>query len=115
MRSNLEDGIETMKNDLMSELTETVWTISHESPPWNNNTQSQFLSDVQASFVDKTNIPLPLQTTHAAVECGLLAKKYPQTEWISVGATISDMHTTKESIKTKDLEEFVERMENMIL
>jgi di/tripeptidase len=106
--------MEPMKNDLTSGFPEIEWTMSHESPPWNNDAPSQFLSDIQASFVDGTDTSLPLKTTHAAVECGILSKKYPQTEWVSVGGTISDMHTTRESIKTKDFEEFVERMEALI-
>jgi dipeptidase D len=103
--------MEPMKHDIVSGFSETEWTMSHESPPWNNDTTSQFLNNIQTSFVDRDGTPLPLKTTHAAVECGILSKKYPQTEWISVGATISDMHTTRESILVKDFEEFVERME----
>jgi len=114
VRTNFEDGMEPMKNDITSGLSETVWTMSHESPPWNNDTTSQLLKNIQASFVDGANTSLPLKTTHAAVECGILSKKYPQTEWISVGATISDMHTTRESMLVKDFEEFVERMESLI-
>ncbi len=106
--------MEPMKNDILTGLPEMTWTMSHESPPWNNNAHSLLLDQIQKAFLNEENESIPLLTTHAAVECGLLAKKYPQTEWISVGATISDMHTTRESIKIKDFEEFIERMELFI-
>jgi len=103
-----------MKNTLITELAETVWTMSHESPPWNNNSHSELLSHIQESFLDEENSFLPLISTHAAVECGILSQKYPQTEWISIGVTISDMHTTRESIKEEDFKIFIERMEKFI-
>lgn len=114
LRTNIEDGIEPMKNDIINWLSDTTWTLSHESPPWCSHLTSSLLRDIQETFVDEEEIPLPLITTHATVEAGLLSKKYPQTEWVSVGATISDMHTTRESLRIKDFEEFVEKLERLI-
>ncbi len=102
-----------MKNDIIAGLPETTWTLSHESPPWICASETPLLSKIQEIFF-RDNEPIPALTTHAAVEAGLLSKKYPQTQWLSVGATIHDMHTTKESITTKDLEAFTERMEKFI-
>lgn len=102
-----------MKNDIIAGLPETTWTLSHESPPWICASETPLLSKIQEIFC-RDNEPIPTLTTHAAVEAGLLSKKYPQTQWLSVGATIHDMHTTKESITTKDLEAFTERMEKFI-
>jgi len=48
------------------------------------------------------------------MECGTLAEKYPCTEWISIGVTCHDMHTTREHIYLSDLEEFCERLERVI-
>ena len=53
-------------------------------------------------------------TTHATVEVGTLAEKYSNTEWVSIGATCHDMHTTNEHIYLADLEEFCERLEGII-
>ncbi len=94
------------------EDTETKWTMTQKSPPWVNTykEEASLISLLQSIFIDENNSTLPLVTTHAAVECGLLAQKYPRTEWISVGATVHNMHTVEEHIKTKDFEEFVERM-----
>lgn len=53
-------------------------------------------------------------TTHATMESGVLAEKFPQTQWVSFGATCHDMHTTREHIYLCDLEEFCERLKNII-
>jgi di/tripeptidase len=48
------------------------------------------------------------------MESGTLAEKYPCTEWVSIGATCHDMHTTNEHIYTADLQEFCGRLEKII-
>ena len=53
--------------------------------------------------------------THATIEAGTLAEKYPDTEWVSIGATCHDMHTTREHIYLRDLEEFCERLEALLI
>jgi dipeptidase D len=70
---------------------------------------------MQEFFVDQEGVSLHTTVSHAAVECGILAKKYPQTNWVSVGATINNMHTTQESIQIQDFQKFVERMEQILL
>lgn len=51
---------------------------------------------------------------HATMEAGTLAEKSPTTEWVSIGATCHDMHTTREHIYKADLKEFCERLEVII-
>jgi di/tripeptidase len=57
---------------------------------------------------------VPTVVTHATVEVGILADKYPGTQWLSMGATCHNMHTTREHIYLADLEEFCERLERII-
>lgn len=103
-----------MKTKLIHALPETEWTTSQETPVWLSDTASPFVARIQEVFRDADDEPLPAITIHATVEAGMLAQKYPQTQWVSVGATIHYMHTTEEYIETKDFEKFVERMEALI-
>jgi di/tripeptidase len=114
LRSNLIDGIEPMKSELVTALPETEWTMSQDTPVWLSDATSPFVVNIQEVFRDADDEPLPAVTTHAAVEVGMLAQKYPQTQWVSVGATVHNMHTTEEYIEIKDFEKFVERMETLI-
>lgn len=114
LRSNLPQGIEEMEK-IFLEDNKTQWTMTQKSPPWVNTTQEISLSSLlESTFIDEDNNALPCVTTHAAVECGLLAQKYPQTEWISIGATVHNMHTVEEYIEIRDFEEFVERVKNLL-
>jgi|GEM_PF-1980154 len=90
------------------------WSREHASPPWESPETDILTKHIQESFVDKEGAPLETIRTHATVECGLLSEKYPETTWISVGVTIHNMHTVNEYIEIRDLEKFVERMENFL-
>lgn len=114
LRSNLVDGIEPMKTNLITGRPETEWTMSQDTPVWLSDTTSPFVTTIQEVFRDTDDEPLPAITIHATVEAGMLAQKYPQTQWVSIGATIHNMHTTEEYIETKDFEKFIKRMEALI-
>lgn len=103
-----------MKTNLTTSLPKTEWTMSQDTPVWLSDTASPFVASIQEVFRDTDNEPLPAITIHATVEAGMLAQKYPKTQWVSVGATIHNMHTTEEYINIRDFEEFVERMETLI-
>lgn len=114
LRTNLPGNIEIMQAEITARLSETTWTLSHQSPVWLVDDNSPLIKRLQEAFRNKDNEPLPAITIHAAVEAGVLAEKFPHTQWVSVGATVHHMHTTKEYIKTKDFERFIERMEKFL-
>ncbi len=97
-----------------SEIAELNWSLSHESPVWLADADSPFVKKILESIESVNGKKIPAITTHATVEVSTLAEKYPDTEWVSIGATCHDMHTTREHISLSDLEEFCERMERII-
>ncbi len=114
IRTNIPWGIEPMKQKILSQFDEVSWELSHESPVYLADTDSPFVEKILTAIESVNGKKIPAVTTHATVEVGTLAKKYPDTEWISIGATCHDMHTTREHIHLADLEEFCERMERII-
>jgi dipeptidase D len=133
LRTNIPGGIEPMKQKILSEFNSVnlvSWVnlvnfeLSSESPVWLADADSPFVEKILETINNPPFWTLPFEfwtrrlvsavTTHATVEVGTLAKKYPDTEWISIGATCHDMHTTREHIHLADLEEFCERMERII-
>lgn len=114
VRTNIPWGIDPMKNKIQSAFDELNWSLSHESPVWLADADSPFVRKIQESMESVNGKKVPTMVTHATVEVGTLAEKYPDTEWISIGATCHDMHTTREHIYLSDLEEFCERMEKII-
>lgn len=103
-----------MKQKILSKFEEVSWSLSHESPVYLADADSPFVRKIQESMESVNGKKVPTMVTHATVEVGTLAERYPDTEWISIGATCHDMHTTREHIHLADLEEFCERMERII-
>lgn len=73
-----------------------------------------FVQQVLGHFRTEHGDPLPAITMHATMEAGTLAQKYPQTSWVSIGATCHDMHTAQEHIYRKDLKEFTRRTASLL-
>jgi dipeptidase D len=123
VRTNIPWGIDPMKQKILNEFNSVNlvnwinlvnFELSHESPVWLANADSPFVRKIQESMESANDKKVPTMVTHATVEVGTLAEKYPDTEWISIGATCHDMHTTREHIYLADLEEFCQRMERII-
>lgn len=117
LRTNIPWGITPMKQKILSTFNEWKrlnWELNHESPVWLSDADSPFVRKIWESIESVHGKKIPAMTTHATVEVGTLAEKYPNTEWVSIGATCHDMHTTNEHIYLADLEEFCERLERVI-
>lgn len=113
LRSNITWGIEEMEKEILWDVN-TLWQATHRSPPWTQDVSCELVKKINTVFVNTEMWPLPTKIAHATVECGLLAQKYPEITWISVWATVHNMHTIKEYIEVKDFAEFVEKLERYI-
>lgn len=114
LRSNQEDGIDLMRERLSADCPTMRWTLSHGSPVWISDPESPVVRSVQSLWVDEDGVSLPAVTTHATMEAGILAQKFPETTWVSLGATIHGMHTIDEHIFIRDFEVFAHRMRSLI-
>lgn len=123
LRTNIVWGIEPMKNKILSvfnivnseNLINIVnFELSHEWPVWLADANSPFVQWILASIKSYNDKSIPAITMHATMEAGTLAQKFPNTQWVSIGASCHDMHTTGEHIYRADLEEFCGRLERII-
>lgn len=103
----LSSSAETKKQPVSYEL-------DHETPVWFADPDNDFIQNIAKTINNKKEIKIPTIATHATVEVGILADKYPGTQWVSIGATCHNMHTTREHIYLTDLEEFCKRLERII-
>ncbi len=123
LRTNIPKWIEPMKKKIMKKLStfpqtknhSITYEMMHETPVWYADPRTNFVRSIVKSIQGRKKEKIPAITTHATVEVWILAQKYPNTQWISVGATCHNMHTTREHIHLADLEEFCERLERIIL
>lgn len=120
LRTNIVGGIEPMKNKIqttfnaLNKWNVLNWSLSHEWPVWLADTDSHFVKWILASIESFNGKKIPAITMHATMEAGTLAQKFPHTQWVSIGATCHDMHTTREHIYRADLEEFCGRLETIV-
>lgn len=123
LRTNTLGGIAPMKRKItdtfakfpQSKLHALSYELDHETPVWYADLNNEFIHDIAETMSGKKWPKIPTVITHATVEVGILADKYPGTQWVSIGATCHNMHTTREHIALADLEEFCERLERIIM
>ena len=122
LRTNTPGGIAPMKRKITEKLSNFPQTkahpvsfeLDHETPVWYADSDNDFIQNIANIVSGKKGTKIPTVATHATVEVGILADKYPGTQWISMGATCHNMHTSREHIYLADLEEFCERLERVI-
>lgn len=122
LRTNTPGGIAPMKRKItdtfgkfpQSKIHAVSYEFDHETPVWFADPDNEFIHQIADTMSGKKGPKIPTVATHATVEVGILADKYPGTQWVSIGATCHNMHTTREHIYLRDLEEFCERLERII-
>jgi dipeptidase D len=55
-----------------------------------------------------------MMAIHAGLECGVIAEKYPQIKFASIGPTIRYPHSTREKVKLSSVEKTFEVLQNII-
>lgn len=55
-----------------------------------------------------------MMAIHAGLECGVIAEKYPQMKFASIGPTIRYPHSTREMVKLASVEQTYEVVQNII-
>ncbi|MCB9807392.1 hypothetical protein H6768_06005 [Candidatus Peribacteria bacterium] len=88
--------------------------MSSENPVWYADPHSPFVQSILRSIEAYNGKSLPAITMHATMEAGILTERYPDIQWVSLGATVHGMHTTHEHIYKADLEEFCGRIELIV-
>lgn len=77
--------------------------IDGDYPGWEPVYDSHLLAVAQESHRAVTGHDAKVKTIHAGLECGLIGKKYPGMEMISVGPTLRGVHTPEERMHIPSL------------
>ncbi|KKN17437.1 hypothetical protein LCGC14_0965850 [marine sediment metagenome] len=87
----------------LSEL-EITYIIDSEYPGWVPNFKSKLLAKCKETYNELFNEDLQIKAVHAGLECGILKKKFPQMEMISIGPTSEGAHSPNERLLIKSVE-----------
>ncbi|MFX0138216.1 MAG: beta-Ala-His dipeptidase [Candidatus Hodarchaeota archaeon] len=83
---------------------EFSYTIDSDYPGWNPNFESDLLAKCKETYKELFNKDLKIKAIHAGLECGILKKKFPQMEMVSIGPTNSDAHSPNEKLRINSVE-----------
>ncbi|MFX1301861.1 MAG: beta-Ala-His dipeptidase [Promethearchaeota archaeon] len=78
--------------------------IDSDYPGWIPNFESTLLSKCKEVYKDLFNEEMEIKAIHAGLECGILKKKFPQMEMISIGPTSEGGHSPDERLLIKSVE-----------
>ncbi len=83
---------------------EITFTIDSEYPGWIPNFESKLLTKCKETYNELFNEELKIRAVHAGLECGILKKKFPQMEMVSIGPTTEGAHSPDERLLIKSVE-----------
>ncbi|MEA3494991.1 MAG: aminoacyl-histidine dipeptidase [Bacteroidota bacterium] len=86
-------------------------------PGWQPNLKSEILEITKKSYIKLFKEEPAVKAIHAGLECGLIGKKYPGIDMISIGPDIKGAHTPDERINIINTKQFwdllLDVLENM--
>ena len=107
-RSSINESISHSSN-IISNIFELIGAdiiTKEEYPGWNPNINSEILKKMKNIYREEFNKDPEILSIHAGLECGVLKKKFPKLDAISVGPTIIDPHSPDEKVNIKSVEDF---------
>jgi dipeptidase D len=75
-------------------------------PGWMPNLESPILKISMDTYKEVTGKEARYEAIHAGLECGLIGKKFPGMDMISIGPTIKHPHSPDERVEIKSVELF---------
>jgi len=94
------------KTKTLLEMSELEINIKKDSdyPGWTPNFQSKLLTKCKETYNELFNEDIKIKAIHAGLECGILKKKFPQIEMISIGPKNEGAHSPDERLLIKSIE-----------
>ena len=99
-RSSVESSKEDAANMVTSvfRLAGAEVTQGEGYPGWKPNPDSAILKQSVEVYKKLFNQEPEIKAIHAGLECGLFLKKYPYLDMISIGPTMTDVHSPNEKV-----------------
>ncbi|WP_323844700.1 aminoacyl-histidine dipeptidase [Microbulbifer magnicolonia] len=83
-------------------------SLDNAYPGWTPNMQSPLLALMKDVYKDMAGAEPEVKVIHAGLECGLLAKPYPNWDMVSFGPTIRRAHSPEERVHIESVGNFWE-------
>lgn len=111
---NKKEKIKNYNNNLAQKYGYSIYENS-SYPGWKYNPNSKIEKAYIESYKEVHNGEKPIVCAiHAGVECGMIYKKMPHLDMISIGPDIVNVHTVKETIYLKSCKKFLKTLLKLI-
>lgn len=109
VRSSIESEKQNYAHQIGTVALSHGAQISYENgyPGWEKE-ESSLIGLCQDTYKEITGKDSIVTTTHGGLECGFLKTALKDTEMISFGPNLSDVHTTREKVEIKSVERIYE-------
>lgn len=111
-RSNVNimlDEIEAYQKKLAG-FTGMSASFSAKAPGWPVSPSSKLADLMAAVFAEQNNCPIKVETIHAGLECSWFYAKNPQLEMVSIGPTVTGVHSPQEKLDLRTIEPSVKML-----
>jgi dipeptidase D len=104
VETSQRSSVESCKKDVANmvsaafELAGAKVTHNDGYPGWKPNPDSEILKIAQKTYADLFGEEPLIKAIHAGLECGLFLEKYPHLDMISIGPTMTDVHSPNEKL-----------------
>jgi len=99
-RSSVDSALEDV-----SQMIASVWELAGIEvefagyyPGWKPDPESPILGLMETTYQDLYGEAPEVTAVHAGLECGVIGAKYPEMDMISIGPTLSDVHSPAENL-----------------
>lgn len=110
MTFSVRSSVDQEKQDLLSKLQELAkfydgsYSQMGEYPAWEYKADSKLRSVMVDTYTRMYNKAPEVLAIHAGLECGLLGKKIPDLDCVSIGPQMYDIHTSREKLSIASTE-----------
>ncbi|EGY79985.1 aminoacyl-histidine dipeptidase [Peptoniphilus indolicus] len=106
VRSSSDSKLEFLIDKLrvIANMTGAKFAIENEYPGWEYEPESKLKDVAEETWNSMYSPKATFEAVHAGLECGILKKILPNTEMISFGPNMFDVHSPKERISISSAE-----------
>jgi dipeptidase D len=107
-RSSVGSALEAARLGIKSvaELAGARAALEDGYPGWTPNLESPLLKKMKELYSRMFGVEPEVVAVHAGLECGIIGKKYPGMDMISLGPTIKNPHSPDERVHIGSVEKF---------
>lgn len=106
-RSSIESAKIDIANTVEATLLLAGANVKHSDgyPGWEPNPSSTLVQNAEKTYTQIYNKQPKVKAIHAGLECGLILKKYPHMEAISIGPTLRGVHSPSERLEIQTVDQ----------